>query len=104
MLRSNLAENDMARAQGATHGAAKVIVDARGRIGAAGAVGASAGELMAQLALSLSQGLRLDALASLCLPQPSMAAVLVDLADQYMASQPPARWWQRLPMIGKMPR
>lgn len=104
VLRANLAENDLARAQGLAHGAARVIVDARGRIGAAGAVGPGAGELMAQLALSQSQGLRLDALTGLCPPQPSTAAVLVDLADQYLASQPSARWWQRLPMIGKMPR
>lgn len=101
VLRTNLAENAAARANGPAHGLAKVVTDANGRVAAAGAVGPGAGEVMALLAIALPQGLRLDALARLALPQPSAAAALVDLADQSLAGRPPRTGLQRLPWLRK---
>ena len=104
VLRSNLAENHATRADGLSRGAAKVIVDAKGTVSAAGAVGAGAGEVIGTLALALSRGLGIGDLASLALPQPSAAQALVDLADQFLANQKPAGWRNRLPMVSKNSR
>lgn len=104
VLRSNLAENDAVRAIGGGTGTVRLITDARGGIGAAGAVGTGAGELMGVLALALSRGAVLADLARLALPQPSLAAALVDLADQHLTTRRPAGWAQRLPLLAKMTR
>lgn len=102
VLRSNLAENDAARAHSLPQGAAKLVVDSKGTISAAGIVGHGAGEIAGVLALALSNGLRLGELAHLALPQPSAAAALIDLADQFQVQhQTPAGWKARLPRLSR---
>ena len=102
VLRSNLAENDAARAQSLPHGVVKLVVDGKGAIGAAGIVGHGAGEIVGVLALALSNGLKLGELAHLALPQPSAAAALIDLADQFHAQRkPPDGWRTRLPRLSR---
>lgn len=97
LLRTSLAEGDLARAYGDDNGAAKLLVDARGVIAGAGAIGTGAGELMATLALALSHGMKLGALSQLAPPQSGAAAALVDLADQFRLLQPRATWFRRAP-------
>ena len=57
------------------------------------------------LALALSNGLKLGDLAHLAhlaLPQPSAAAALIDLADQFHAQRkPPDGWRTRLPRLSR---
>jgi pyruvate/2-oxoglutarate dehydrogenase complex dihydrolipoamide dehydrogenase (E3) component len=102
VLRANLAENDAARATGHTHGAIKLIVDQKGVLRGAGAVGPGASETMALLALAASRGLKLSDLAGLALPEPSIAAALTELASQFLALQPATNWVRRLPVIGPL--
>ena len=101
VLRSNLAENEAVRAQGPLQGVAKVITDANGAINAAGMVGQGAGEVAAVLAIAMSNGLKLGDLAQLALPQPSVAAALLDLADQFQAQRPKGGWKQKVSRLGR---
>lgn len=101
VLRANLAETDAARASAQPQGAVRLVTGRNGTIMGAGAVGIGAGELMALLALAGGRGLSLADLGQLALPQPSLAAALVDLADQHLAQQPPASWTRRLPGLGR---
>lgn len=94
VLRCNLAETDFARALDAT-GLAKAVVDAKGHIVSFGAIGPGSDELAALLALS---GPSLPGLAKLVLPPASIGAALVDLAQQFVETQPRTR---RLPLFGK---
>lgn len=102
VLRANLAETEAARALGQPHGAVRLVVSGHGAIIGAAAVGAGAGEVMALLALTMARGLKLGELSGLALPQPSVAAALLELAAQHQAQQPPARWTRRLPAIGRL--
>ena len=101
VLRSNLAENEAVRAQGLTQGVAKVITNANGVITAAGMLGQGAGEIAAVLALAIANGIKLGDLAQLALPQPSVAAALLDLADQFQAQRPKVGWKQKISHIGR---
>ncbi|WEK03672.1 MAG: FAD-dependent oxidoreductase [Candidatus Devosia phytovorans] len=87
VLRANLAETDAGRAISAT-GVVRAVVDARGSVASFGAVGSGAGELASLLALV---GPRLPDLKNLALPPASLAAALVDLAEQFAATQPQAK-------------
>lgn len=99
VLRANLAENDAARAAGQPMGAVRLVSTAKGGVIGAGVVGQGAGELIGLLALTMARGLPLADLGQLVLPQPSLAAALVDLAEQHVAQQPAAGW--RLPRLGR---
>lgn len=96
VLRSNLAESDASRALGLDHGLAKLLSDQKGAIIGAGMVGAGAGETMAMLALATAGGLAVGDLARLALPQPSAAALLLDLADQFNQQHPSGGWTRYL--------
>ncbi|MHA6731228.1 FAD-dependent oxidoreductase [Devosia sp. A369] len=102
--RSNLVETETAQASGQPAGTVKLIAAANGAISSAGAVGADAGELAAMLALAMGRGLKLGELAGLALPQPSAAAALVELAEHYLAQQPPRRWPAQLPALLRLRR
>lgn len=102
VLRANLAETEAARAVGQPHGAVRLVVTGHGDIVGAAAIGLGAGEVIAMLALAMAHGLKLQALGQLALPQPSVAAALLDLAAQHQAQQPPVGWARRLPAIGRL--
>ena len=104
VLRANLAETDAARALGQPQGAVRLVSSGNGSIVAAGAVGPGAGEIIALVALAMQCGLSLGDLGRLTLPQPSIAAALVDLAGQHLAQQKPTGWTRRLPAIGRLLR
>jgi pyruvate/2-oxoglutarate dehydrogenase complex dihydrolipoamide dehydrogenase (E3) component len=95
VLRAGFAENDAARAQGQATGAAKLIVGRNGAILGGSVVGAGAGEVIALIAMAMDRGMTVDALAALALPEPSLAAVLVDLGRQFRAQRPLSAWSRR---------
>lgn len=96
VLRANLAENDAARALGAPQGTGKLVVNAKGQLVGAALLGPGAGETIAMLALAMARGLPLAELARLALPQPSLAQLLVTLAEEFAAEQPRSGWTRRL--------
>lgn len=102
VLRSNPAESQAARAAGATSGMAKLVIDRSGTILGAGAVGAGAGETVALVALAMKGRLSVQTLDQLALPQPSIAALLIELAEQAIALHPPGRWSRYLPSITRL--
>lgn len=88
VVRANMAENPSARLRGEGRGMVKLVLDPAGKILGAGCVGPQAGELIAMLALAMARGLHARDLATLVLPQPSLAATLVDLGAQFIAEHP----------------
>ncbi|MCF8479835.1 MAG: FAD-dependent oxidoreductase [Rhodospirillum sp.] len=72
VLRWEMAENDRARAEGATAGLVKVIVTPKGRILGVGIAGKSAGEVIQSWVLALHAGLKIGALATMIAPYPTL--------------------------------
>jgi pyruvate/2-oxoglutarate dehydrogenase complex dihydrolipoamide dehydrogenase (E3) component len=70
ILRSPLADNDRAVAEGDPAGLVKLIVS-RGRLLGAGILAPNAGEMIGLWSLAISQRVRLSALASQILPYPT---------------------------------
>ena len=102
VLRANWSENPRARALGAAHGAAKLVVNADGTLAGAALVGIGAGEMMALIALAVEQRLHVRRLAQLVLPHPSLAEVLRAAAEQFEGQSAPApggRLRLRLPRL-----
>ncbi len=85
--RVNLAENEMALAQGREGGLIKVVTNPKGHIVGASLVGPGAAELAGVLALAMDQGMAMDALADLPLPHPSLMASLAALGENRLASR-----------------
>ncbi|UXN75509.1 hypothetical protein N8D56_01310 [Devosia sp. A8/3-2] len=87
VLRASFAENDMARALGRAHGAAKLIASRNGKILGASIIGPGAGEVIAMLALAMERAMPVSAPAELVLPHPSLAAVLTQLGEAFLATR-----------------
>ncbi|MET3927530.1 FAD-dependent oxidoreductase [Devosia sp. 2618] len=102
ILRSNLAEHETDRAAGAAGGTVKLLAGHKGTIIGAGAVGLGASELIALLSIAATSGTTLGSLNRLALPQPSIAATLVDLAEQFQSQQPAGKGIARIPVIGRL--
>ncbi|MBF0623678.1 MAG: FAD-dependent oxidoreductase [Magnetococcales bacterium] len=75
VLRKSFAENDRARAEGATEGLIKVVVGQRGRILGASIVGSQAGELLQPWILAMQQGLGIGAMATVIAPYPTRGEI-----------------------------
>jgi hypothetical protein len=54
------------------------------------------------VALAMKSGLSGATLDQLALPQPSIAALLIDLAEQAIALRPPGRWSRYLLRITRL--
>lgn len=102
VLRASFAENDMARALGQTHGAAKLIAGSKGQILGASVIAPGAGEVIAMLALAMERGMRAEALADLVLPHPSLAAILAQLGEAFLATRRPGAWQKRGQALRKL--
>ncbi|WP_035097872.1 NAD(P)/FAD-dependent oxidoreductase [Devosia sp. LC5] len=102
VLRASFAENDMARALGQTHGAAKLLASGNGKILGASIIGPGAGEVIAMLALAMERGMPVGALAELVLPHPSLAAVLTQLGEAFLATRLPGAWEKRSQALRKL--
>ncbi len=82
-----LAEVDRAVLDGETEGFARVHADRKGRILGATLVSRHAGETIGQLALAMTHGLRLGALASTIHPYPTQAEAERKLGDAYQRTR-----------------
>ena len=95
VLRAGFSENDAARALGAATGAIKLIVDRHGAILGGTVLGAGAGDVVAMLAMAMERRMSAADLTGLLLPEPSLAAILVELGRQFQAQRPPSAWAKR---------
>ncbi|MEP6866038.1 MAG: mercuric reductase [Deltaproteobacteria bacterium] len=82
-----LAEVDRAVLDGETEGFARVHADRKGRILGATLVSRHAGETIGELALAMTHGLRLGALASTIHPYPTQAEAVRKLGDAYQRTR-----------------
>lgn len=94
-LRSPFAENDRARAERRTDGFIKAMVDGRGRILGVTIVGAQAGELLAPWTLAMANGLRIEALASLVHPYPTLSEASKRAATAFLLPKLRSPWLRR---------
>jgi pyruvate/2-oxoglutarate dehydrogenase complex dihydrolipoamide dehydrogenase (E3) component len=88
-------EIDRARAEGETEGFAKLVTDPKGnRLGAA-IVGPHAGELIAEYALALTQGMKAKDISGTIHTYPTLASISRRVADQRMKEglTPSAKGW-----------
>ncbi|WP_172122361.1 MULTISPECIES: NAD(P)/FAD-dependent oxidoreductase [unclassified Devosia] len=102
ILRANWSENPKARALGAAHGAAKLVVNNNGTLAGAALVGIGAAEMLAIIVLAMERRLHVAELAQLVLPHPSFAEVLRSAAEQFegkTASAPATRRRLKLPRL-----
>ena len=79
---TDLDHNDRARAEGTEQGAVVIVTGPKRRIVGGHVLGPAAGELIHELALAESQGLRIDGLASLVHVYPTLATSLGLLAAE----------------------
>lgn len=91
------ADLDRARTDGETAGFAKLVTAADGTILGAGIVGAHAGELIAEIGLAMSKGLRAKDLSGVIHTYPTLASIARRVADERMKASltPSARRWLR---------
>jgi len=92
-------ENDRAITEGEVEGMVKIITTPRGKLLGACIVGPSAGELIAEYVLAISQGLNVSALSNTIHIYPTLAQINRRVADQGMKeSLTPMkkRWLKRL--------
>ena len=95
VLRAGLVENAAARASGSASGSAKLIVERNGAIVGFSLVGEGAGDIVALMAVAIDRGLTAVGLEALLLPEPSLAAILIELGRQFTAQRPPDAWARR---------
>jgi pyruvate/2-oxoglutarate dehydrogenase complex dihydrolipoamide dehydrogenase (E3) component len=88
-------EIDRARAEGETEGFAKIVTDPKGKLLGAAIVGAHAGELIAEYALALTQGLKAKSISGTIHAYPTLASISRRVADQRMKEglTPTAKTW-----------
>lgn len=101
--RQTVAEDEAARALGSPDGLVKVASNGRGRIVGASVLAPGAAELVGVLGLLMGKGMELKDLAGIALPDPSLMASLVRLAERDIEDSPaatgPAQSFQRLRRI-----
>ena len=104
VLRVSLAENERLRTSRAALGAARMIVDAKGRILGAGVVGGHAGETIAVFALAVARGLKVADLVDLVPAYPSETMLVRRLVEAYHRDRPAGPWLRRLAgIVRKLP-
>ena len=96
ILRWPVAENDRAQAERRTEGHAKVIATARGRILGCAIAVPGAGDLIVPWALALAKGLKVQDLAGLVFPYPTMSEVSKRAAVEFLRPSAQNPWLRRL--------
>jgi pyruvate/2-oxoglutarate dehydrogenase complex dihydrolipoamide dehydrogenase (E3) component len=89
ILRSAMAENDRAQAHHTTQGHMKVITTKNGRIVGCSLAVSHAGELLAPWILAISKGLKVQDIAGLTLPYPTLSEISKRASVEYL--KPAAR-------------
>jgi pyruvate/2-oxoglutarate dehydrogenase complex dihydrolipoamide dehydrogenase (E3) component len=104
ILRASFAENDRARAELQTHGLVKLIVDRRGRILGAGAVGPGAGELTAFFAFCVANKLSVRNLVAFVPPYPTLTEIAKRLGTEYYRDAASNPWLRRvIDLVRRLP-
>jgi pyruvate/2-oxoglutarate dehydrogenase complex dihydrolipoamide dehydrogenase (E3) component len=85
LLRADFVDNDRAQAEEATEGFLKVLVSKRGRPLGATIVGPQAGELIQIWVLAIDRGLRIDAMANMISPYPTLGEINKRAATEFYA-------------------
>ncbi|HEY8382354.1 MAG TPA: FAD-dependent oxidoreductase [Microvirga sp.] len=96
ILRWPYAENDRAQAERRTEGHVKAIVTPRGRILGCSIAGPGAGELIVPWALCIKEGLKVQALAGLVFPYPTLSEVTKRAAVEFLRPSTRNPWLRRL--------
>ena len=90
-----MAENERAVALEQPHGLVKVVTTLGGRVLGAGIVAPYADELIAPWTLAIAHGLRIDALATMAVPQPSLGEAGRRAALTFVATRLRSPWIKR---------
>jgi pyruvate/2-oxoglutarate dehydrogenase complex dihydrolipoamide dehydrogenase (E3) component len=85
VMRAPYAENDRAQAERKASGFVKVIASRGGKVLGAGAVGASAGEIVQMWSLAMQKGITLSAMSKPVLPHPTLNEINKSLASSFVA-------------------
>lgn len=86
VLRHPFAENERARLEGRLDGMMKLVLTPEGRVLGCAAAGAGAGELIALWTLAIAKGLRLQDVAALAAPNPTLSELSADAARAALAA------------------
>jgi pyruvate/2-oxoglutarate dehydrogenase complex dihydrolipoamide dehydrogenase (E3) component len=95
VLRWPVAENDRAQAERATRGLIKAVVTPRGRILGCAIAAPGAGDLIVPWALCLSKGLRVQDLAGLVFPYPTLSEISKRAAVEHLRAAAANPWLRR---------
>ena len=96
ILRWPVAENDRAQAERATEGHVKAIVTPRGTILGCAIAARHAGDLIVPWALALSKGLKVQDLAGVVFPYPTLSEVTKRAAVEFLRPSAQNPWVRRL--------
>jgi pyruvate/2-oxoglutarate dehydrogenase complex dihydrolipoamide dehydrogenase (E3) component len=96
VLRWPFSENDRAQAERATEGHVKAVVTPRGQVLGCAIAGPSAGELIVPWALAIKQGLKVQDLAGLVFPYPTLSEVTKRAAVEFLRPKTQSPWARRL--------
>ena len=101
ILRWPFSENDRARADRNTAGHVKAIVTPRGRILGCAIAGPHAGELILPWVMALSRGLKVQDLAGLVVPYPTLSEVSKRAAVEFLRPSAQNRWLRGLIRVAR---
>lgn len=96
VLRWPVAENDRAQAERRIRGHIKAVVDARGRVLGCAITAPHAGDLLTPWTLALAKGLKVQDLAGLVFPYPTLSEVSKRAAVEYLKPSAQNPWLRRL--------
>jgi pyruvate/2-oxoglutarate dehydrogenase complex dihydrolipoamide dehydrogenase (E3) component len=96
VLRWPVAENDRARAERATRGLVKAVVTPRGRILGCAIAAPGAGDLIVPWALCIAKGLKVQDLAGLVFPYPTLSEISKRAAVEHLRGAAGNPWLRRL--------
>lgn len=85
VIRSAFHDNDRAQAEGKTTGMVKAVISKSGRILGVSIVGANAGELIHIWLLAINKGLKLQSIANLVMPYPTLGEINRRVAVNYFS-------------------
>jgi pyruvate/2-oxoglutarate dehydrogenase complex dihydrolipoamide dehydrogenase (E3) component len=96
VLRSSVAENDRARAERTTRGLVKAVVTPRGRILGCAIAAPGAGDLIVPWALAIAKGHKVQDLAGLVFPYPTLSEISKRAAVEHLRAAAANPWLRRL--------
>ena len=102
ILRWPFSENDRAQAERTTEGLLKAVVTPRGRVLGCAIAGPHAGELITPWALAIAKGHKVQDLAALVFPYPTLSEVSKRAAVEFLRPSAESPWLQRLMRVARL--